>query len=284
MEPGSPEAGEALARLEELVSTLRARCPWDMRQTHLSLAPHLMEEAYEALDAIEDLGPAPASAAPELVAHLREELGDVLFQVFFHSVLAEEEGWFTLAEVAGGTYDKLVRRHPHVFGDAVADTPEEVAARWEVLKSSEKGRRGVTGAIPAGMPALALTAKLLRRAQSLDVVMPSAAELHARMFAGSRTPRPSDGVRARAPRRGRRRDGPRVGGGEGQGRRGTAPVRGGPGAQERSRSRDGAASRGQDTSSHPRDRGVRARRPLSVYASATLLVPASHWHGPRGPS
>jgi MazG family protein len=182
--PGNPDSGEALERLEELVRTLRARCPWDRRQTHVSLAPHLMEEAYEALDAIEDLGPTPRDADPEVVAHLREELGDVLFQVFFHSVLAEEEGRFTLAEVAGTVHDKLVRRHPHVFGDAVAKTPEEVAARWEVLKSSEKGRRGVTGAIPADMPALALTAKLLRRAESLGTGLPSPAELRSQVASG----------------------------------------------------------------------------------------------------
>jgi uncharacterized protein YabN with tetrapyrrole methylase and pyrophosphatase domain len=155
-----------------------------MRQTHLSLAPHLIEEAYEALDAIEDLGPAPGAADPEVIAHLREELGDVLFQVFFHSVLAEEEGRFTLAEVAEGVHDKLVSRHPHVFGDAVAETPEEVAERWEILKSAEKGRRGVTGAIPDAMPALVLTAKLLRRAESVGVALASTTELRLQALSG----------------------------------------------------------------------------------------------------
>jgi MazG family protein len=155
-----------------------------MRQNHLSLAPHLMEEAYEALDAIEDLGSTPGAAGPEVIAHFREELGDVLFQVFFHSVLAEEEGWFTLAEVAEGLHDKLVSRHPHVFGDAVAETPEEVAERWEILKSAEKGRRGVTGAIPDAMPALALSAKLLRRAESVGVEVASTAELRSQALSG----------------------------------------------------------------------------------------------------
>jgi MazG family protein len=184
LRPGTPDSGESLEQLEELVRTLRARCPWDMRQTHLSLAPHLIEEAYEALDAIEDLGSAPGAADPEVIAHFREELGDVLFQVFFHSVLAEEEGRFTLAEVAAGVHDKLVSRHPHVFGDAVAETAEEVAERWEILKSTEKGRRGVTGAIPDAMPALALTAKLLRRAESVGVALGSTDELRLQALSG----------------------------------------------------------------------------------------------------
>ncbi len=172
-------AATELARLEELVKTLRARCPWDRRQTHVSLAPHLMEETYEALEAIEDLGSAEPAVPTEVVAHLEEELGDVLFQVFFHSVLAEEKGRFTLADVARAVHDKLVHRHPHVFGDASAETAEDVAARWEVLKRSEKGDRGVTGGIPDALPALALAAKLLRKAESLDMDLPSAAERRA---------------------------------------------------------------------------------------------------------
>jgi MazG family protein len=176
-------AAAELARLEELVRTLRARCPWDRRQTHVSLAPHLMEEAYEALEAIEDLGSAEPAVPSEVVAHLEEELGDVLFQVFFHSVLAEEKGRFTLTDVARAVHDKLVRRHPHVFGDVPAETAEDVAARWEVLKRSEKPGRGATGGIPDAMPALAAAAKLLRKAESLDMDLPSAAERHATVVA-----------------------------------------------------------------------------------------------------
>jgi MazG family protein len=176
-------AAAELARLEELVRTLRVRCPWDRRQTHVSLAPHLMEEAYEALEAIEDLGSAEPVVPSEVVAHLEEELGDVLFQVFFHSVLAEEEGRFTLSDVSRAVHDKLVRRHPHVFGDARAETAEDVAARWEVLKRSERANRGVTGGIPDAMPALALAAKLLRRAESLDMTRPTAAERRATVLA-----------------------------------------------------------------------------------------------------
>ena len=99
------------------------------------------------------------------MAHLEEELGDLLFQVYFHATLAAEEGRFTLADVARGVHDKLVSRHPHVFGDVVAETPDAVAANWEVIKKAEKGRSSVTEGIPAALPALALAAKLQRKAR-----------------------------------------------------------------------------------------------------------------------
>jgi tetrapyrrole methylase family protein / MazG family protein len=161
-----------LERLGELVATLRARCPWDRRQTHLSLAPHLLEESYEAIEAIQALAREEPQVSPKVVAHLEEELGDVLFQVFFHCQLASEEGRFTLSDVARGVHDKLVIRHPHVFGDASAHSAEEVAARWEVLKRPEKKRRGVTDTIPDAMPALALVTKLLKRAGASGVQLP----------------------------------------------------------------------------------------------------------------
>jgi tetrapyrrole methylase family protein/MazG family protein len=169
-----PVARETV-RLEELVRTLRARCPWDMRQTHASLGRHLLEEAYEALDAIEAFAAAEPDVPAPLVTHLEEELGDLLFQVVFHAVLAAEEGRFTLADVARGVHDKLHARHPHVFGDAVAETPEEVARRWEQLKKAEKGRTSVTEGIPSALPALALVAKLLRKAEAGSLEMPGPA-------------------------------------------------------------------------------------------------------------
>jgi len=162
----APIAGE-VARLDELVRALRVRCPWDRVQTHSSLARHLLEEAYETIDALDALDAAGDDVGPELVAHLEEELGDVLFQVVFHSALAAEEGRFTLADVARSVHDKLVARHPHVFGDVVADTPDDVAANWEQLKKAEKGRSSITEGIPEALPALALVAKLQRKAQSL---------------------------------------------------------------------------------------------------------------------
>jgi tetrapyrrole methylase family protein / MazG family protein len=161
-----PVAGE-LVRLDELMRTLRARCPWDRRQTHASLARHLLEETYETLDAIDAVARAADHATPEQVSHLEEELGDLLFQIYFHSLLAAEDGQFTLADVARTVHDKLVARHPHVFAGASAATPEDVAARWEVLKRQEKGRASVTDGIPGALPALALSAKLQRKAESL---------------------------------------------------------------------------------------------------------------------
>jgi tetrapyrrole methylase family protein/MazG family protein len=172
-----------LARLDELVHTLRARCPWDRRQTHGSLAGHLLEETYEALDAIEVVAATEPEVAPEAVDHLAEELGDLLFQVYFHAVLAGEEGHFTLADVARGVHDKLVARHPHVFGDVVADTPEQVAANWEVLKKSEKGRTSVTEGIPSALPALALAAKLQGRAASVGLERPDEAGVRRQLVA-----------------------------------------------------------------------------------------------------
>jgi tetrapyrrole methylase family protein / MazG family protein len=180
----APVANE-MVRLEELVRTLRARCPWDRRQTHGSLARHLLEESYETLDAIETLHAAEPDVPEEAVAHLEEELGDLLFQVLFHATLAAEEGRFTLADVARTVHDKLVRRHPHVFGDAVADTPEEVAARWEVLKKAEKGRASVTEGIPASLPALALAAKLQRKAESVGMALPTLEERLGELAAGA---------------------------------------------------------------------------------------------------
>ena len=180
-----PVAGE-LVRLEELVRVLRARCPWDSVQTHGSLARHLLEEAYEALDAIEALAAGEPDPPATAVAHLEEELGDLLFQVVLHAVLGAEEGRFTLADVAREVHDKLVARHPHVFGDAQAHTPEQVAERWEQLKKAEKGRRSITEGIPEALPALALAAKLQRKAESLRLAGPDAGQRRAQVAAGLR--------------------------------------------------------------------------------------------------
>ena len=179
----APVAAE-LVGLEELVRTLRAKCPWDQRQTHGSLARHLLEEAYEALDAIEVVAAADPDVGPRDVDHLEEELGDLLFQVYFHALLATEEGHFTLADVARTLHDKLVSRHPHVFGDAEAHTPEDVAARWEVLKKAEKGRASVTDGIPRSLPALALVAKLQRKAESLGMATGSLGDRRRQIAAG----------------------------------------------------------------------------------------------------
>lgn len=174
--PASPTVSSEAARLQELVRVLRERCPWDRRQTHGSLAPHLLEEAYEALDAIEAIDRAGPEPPPAAVDHLLEELGDVAFQVFFHAHLAAESGWFTVADVLRGVHDKLVFRHPHVFGDAVAETAEDVAGRWEVLKQQEKGRSSVFEGIPTALPALATTAKVQRKAEGVGARISPGAE------------------------------------------------------------------------------------------------------------
>jgi tetrapyrrole methylase family protein / MazG family protein len=155
-----------MARLEELVLTLRSRCPWDRVQTHASLMPHLVEESYEVLDA---LAAVSEPGTDEAFVHLEEELGDLLFQIVFHARLAQEEGHFTLADVARGVHDKLVHRHPHVFGEVDAETPEQVVTNWEEIKKREKGRTSVTEGIPAHLPALMLTTKLQRKARSVGL-------------------------------------------------------------------------------------------------------------------
>lgn len=153
------------ARLLDLVAVMdRLRspggCPWDREQTHRSLATYLIEEAYETLEAIE--------SDPH---HLREELGDLLLQVVFHARIAEEqdEDAYTIDDVAGGIVDKLIRRHPHVFGDADAPTAAHVESRWDELKSVEKGRSSALEGIPAALPALALATKSISRATRAGV-------------------------------------------------------------------------------------------------------------------
>lgn len=153
--------GVELARLGELVRTLRRRCPWDREQTHASLGRHLVEETYEVLEAIDGLG-----AGGEGYGALEEELGDLLVQVYFHSTLAAEEGQFNLADVARAVHDKLVGRHPHVFGRVEAEGPEQVMANWERIKQAEKSRASVMDGIPAALPALLGAAKVVGKARS----------------------------------------------------------------------------------------------------------------------
>ncbi|ACU54512.1 MazG nucleotide pyrophosphohydrolase [Acidimicrobium ferrooxidans DSM 10331] len=151
----------ALGRLGEVVSTLRSACPWDASQTHRSLARHLIEEAYEAVDALDAY-----EADGHDRDHVVEELGDVLLQVLMHATIADEDGSFDLIAIARALTDKLIRRHPHVFGDAVARSAGEVEQRWEAIKAAEQpGSRPV----PVGLPASLRLAKLARRARARDV-------------------------------------------------------------------------------------------------------------------
>lgn len=157
-------------RLDELIATLeRLRapggCAWDREQTHASLVQYLVEESAELVEAIE------AGDDAELI----EELGDVLYQVLFHADIAAEAGRFTLEDVAAHMTQKMVGRHPHVFGDVVADTSDAVVANWETLKAVEKPERtSVLDGIPAGMPGLALADKTLARAAKVGVTRDAA--------------------------------------------------------------------------------------------------------------
>ncbi len=145
-----------------------------------SLMPHLVEESYEVLDASARWPHSVATARvrqtrrgldgrEDAYVHLQEELGDLLFQIVFHARLAEEDGAFDLADVARGVHDKLVHRHPHVFGDVDGRRAGPGVANWEDIKKSEKGRRSVTEGIPAALPALMLTTKLARKARSVGL-------------------------------------------------------------------------------------------------------------------
>jgi tetrapyrrole methylase family protein/MazG family protein len=159
-----PVAAE-LTRFAELVRTLRVECPWDRAQTHQSLTRHLIEETYEVLDAIAGLdgeGGYPA---------LEEELGDLLFQVAFHATLAAEAGQFDLADVALGIHDKLVERHPHVFGP-----PGHPVPNWEEQKKAEKGRASVMEGVPEHLPSLLYAFKVQSRAASMGFDWTNATE------------------------------------------------------------------------------------------------------------
>jgi XTP/dITP diphosphohydrolase len=157
-----------LIRLREVMDRLRSPggCPWDAEQTHESLLKYLLEESYEYIEAVEE---------NDRTA-MREELGDVLLQVYFHARMAEEDASepFSIDDVARGVADKLIRRHPHVFGDAVAHTSAEVLENWEAIKAAEKGRTSATEGIPLGQPALALASKLMYRAEKYGLTIPVA--------------------------------------------------------------------------------------------------------------
>ncbi|MET8943071.1 nucleoside triphosphate pyrophosphohydrolase [Streptomyces sp. NPDC004542] len=158
--------GARLLDLVQVMDRIRAECPWSSRQTHEGLVKYGIEEAYELVEAIE------AGDREEL----REELGDVLLQVVFHARIAEEnpDAPFSIDDVAGGIVAKLIHRHPHVFGDATAETPEEVKEHWLRTKAAEKRRTSVTEGVPLGQPGLALAAKLSSRVRTagLDVPLP----------------------------------------------------------------------------------------------------------------
>ncbi|MFM7069385.1 MAG: MazG nucleotide pyrophosphohydrolase domain-containing protein [Actinomycetes bacterium] len=173
---GAPVSGE-VAQLVEVVRRLRADDPWKAEQTHQSLQPYLLEEAYEVLEALDAVDPSSGDGT-DLLA---EELGDLLYQVVLHAVLGAEAGWFDLADVATGVHDKLVARHPHIFDPMLADAPmptlDELVANWESAKLAEKGRASILDGVPLGLPALALAAKVARKATVLAASPPVDSDL-----------------------------------------------------------------------------------------------------------
>jgi MazG family protein len=157
---------EALLELQRLTERLRRECPWDREQTAKTIVPHTVEEAYEVADAA-----LAGDAAKEL-----DELGDLLFQVYFLSLLLEEAGQGSLAQVARSCSRKLVRRHPHVFAGEERDSAGAVLEQWEKIKVSEEGRQGIFNDVEEGLPALLLARKLQRRAGAIGFDYGASAE------------------------------------------------------------------------------------------------------------
>ncbi|MBW8826142.1 MAG: MazG family protein [Acidobacteria bacterium] len=165
--------GHELLRLAEVSRILREQCPWDRQQTHASLTRYLLEESYEVVEAVEHLDRGDDGAYD----HLEEELGDVLMQVFFHAAIATESGAFTVADVARGITEKLVRRHPHVFGDVEVAGADEVLANWDVIKREEKGRESVMDGVTSTLPGLAFANETLKKAATLGIGPPAGPEI-----------------------------------------------------------------------------------------------------------
>lgn len=181
----------------DVVALLRRECPWDKKQTHASLRKHLLEETYETLEAIDRLSETldeggtgdgenseqgsaknrkngSEKSAQQLAAakSLCDELGDLLYQVFFHSLLASERDDFDVYDVVASIQAKLIRRHPHVFGDLEVDSEEDLAPHWEAIKKSEGKRESVMDGIPSELPALLYASKVQRKAASLGAKPP----------------------------------------------------------------------------------------------------------------
>ena len=158
--------GSELLRLRDVMDKLRSPggCPWDAEQDHASLLKYLLEESYEFIEAVENNDK----------ADMQEELGDLLLQVYFHSRMAEEDtnSPFNIEDVAKGVADKLIRRHPHVFGESKVGSSKEVLENWESQKAAEKGRTSLIDGVPLSQPALSLATKIIYRINKLDFQLP----------------------------------------------------------------------------------------------------------------
>jgi tetrapyrrole methylase family protein/MazG family protein len=162
----SPEEHQQYAELRAIIARLRAPdgCPWDREQTHSSLRPYVIEEAFEVVGALDEGD----------IASLPEELGDLLLQIVLHAQLAEEAGEFTMTDVIRGLSEKLVRRHPHVFGDIELETADQVNRQWDELKRAERAEeaKSALSGVPRAMPALSYAQTLLRRAEKAGFAWP----------------------------------------------------------------------------------------------------------------
>lgn len=172
-----PIAGE-MVELHQLARTLRQQCPWDREQTHESLIKYLLEETYEVVDALSALDPDDPTTDDALI----EELGDLLYQVEFHATIAEQQGRFSMADIARAIHSKLVRRHPHVFGDVEADSAHEVVSTWDAVKKTERqaksaensGRTSTFDGVATSSPSLIYATKLQKRAADVGFDWPNA--------------------------------------------------------------------------------------------------------------
>ncbi|MEO8163154.1 MAG: nucleoside triphosphate pyrophosphohydrolase, partial [Ilumatobacteraceae bacterium] len=180
----SPIAGE-LAQLHNLAGILRRQCPWDREQTHDSLTKYLLEETYEVVDALEALDSEDHTTDEALI----EELGDLLYQIEFHAAIAEQQGRFSMSDIARAIHSKLVRRHPHVFGDVKVTSADEVVATWDAVKQAERdtkaeensGRSSAFDGVASSSPSLILATKLQKRAADVGFDWPDAEGAYAKI-------------------------------------------------------------------------------------------------------
>jgi tetrapyrrole methylase family protein / MazG family protein len=164
---GAP-VGASLVRFHQLARTLREQCPWDQEQTHASLVKYLLEETYEVVDALHGLDLDDPTTDEALI----EELGDLLYQIEFHATIAEQDGRFTMTDIADGVHDKLVRRHPHVFGSVTAIDADTVVANWDALKHAEKGRTSAFDGVAMSQPSLSYAYHVQRKAAKVGFDWP----------------------------------------------------------------------------------------------------------------
>lgn len=163
-----------LERLYDLTRRLRRECPWDRKQTQEDIVAYTLEETYELVDTVRH-------RATRGDAAVCGELGDLLFQVYFLACVAEDDGLYDLGDVASGIHTKLVRRHPHIFGEALADTPDEVRRNWDAIKRESEGREGIFHDIPEAFPSTLLAHKLQQRAAAVGFDWENAAEVLAKV-------------------------------------------------------------------------------------------------------